>query len=62
VVYGFVDVGEYLDLDGRTPDFELSGLAPKSENWGCGQCGHRWKGVQVMMSATGKLSDKRWDG
>ena len=45
VVYGFVDVGEYLELDGRTPDFELGGLAPKSENWCCGQCGHRWKGV-----------------
>jgi len=45
VVYGFVEVGEYLELGGRTPDFELGGLARQAENRCCGQCGHRWEAV-----------------
>lgn len=44
IVYGFVDVGEYLELGTHTPDFELGGLAPRDENWCCMDCGHRWAG------------------
>jgi hypothetical protein len=49
-------------LGGRTPDFELGGLAPQAENWCCGQCGHRWEAVQVKVNAPGKLSGMRWGG
>jgi len=42
IVYGFVDVGEYLELGTRVPDFELGGLLPRDENWCCVQCGLRW--------------------
>ena len=42
IVYGFVDVGEYLELGKRIPDFELGGLETREENWCCAQCGHKW--------------------
>ena len=42
LVYGFVDVGKYLELGKRAPDFELGGLTPRDENWCCVQCGHKW--------------------
>ena len=42
IVYGFVDVGEYLELGKRAPDFELGGLVPRNENWCCPGCGHKW--------------------
>jgi hypothetical protein len=42
IIYGFVDVGEYLELGTRVPDFELGGLATRDENWCCVQCSHRW--------------------
>ena len=45
IVYGFVDAGAYLELGKHTPDFELGGLTPHTENWCCGQCGHRWAAV-----------------
>lgn len=45
IVYGFVDVGEYLELGKRAPDFELGGLAPRDENWCCLGCGHKWIGA-----------------
>ena len=45
IVYGFVDVGEYLELGTSVPDFELGGLEPHNENWCCVRCRHRWVGL-----------------
>ena len=42
IVYGFVDVSEYLELGKHAPDFELGGLTPRNESWCCVHCGHKW--------------------
>lgn len=42
IVYGFVDVGAYLELGKCAPDFELGGLVTRDENRCCVQCGHKW--------------------
>jgi hypothetical protein len=47
IVYGFVDVGAYLELGKCAPDFELGGLTPHDENWCCLRCGHKWAGAQL---------------
>lgn len=48
IVYGFVDVGAYLELGKRAPDFELGGLVPRDENWCCVGCDHKWAGPGEM--------------
>ena len=48
LVYGFVDVGEYLELGKRAPDFELGGLVPRDENWCCVSCAHKWAEPEKM--------------
>ena len=42
LLYGFVDVSMFLELNGKEPDFELGGLNKRTADWHCPQCHHEW--------------------
>lgn len=53
LLYGFVDVSLFLELNGQEPDFELGGLSKRAADWRCPQCHHEWQGHPAAPSGAG---------
>jgi hypothetical protein len=54
LVYGFVDVGLFLELNGKEPDFELGGLGKRAADRHCQRCQHERQGHPAAPSGSGQ--------